>query len=111
MRGDAGGLTVLDECGGYRPRVATLVGAQATGVLAVESERADGALDGGAIDIDAGSVDEAEEAVPPRKRVADRFAKTSLISKLLATCFKESVEFVEGHAAVLVARFTALVGR
>lgn len=74
VRIDAGELAVFDERGDHRPVVAALVGACEQGVLAVESQRPDGTLDGVVIEIDAAIVEEARQAIPAFKGVADRFA-------------------------------------
>ena len=75
VRIDAGELAVLDERGDHRPVVAAFVGAGEQGVLAVEGERTDGALNGVVVEIDATIVEEARQAIPAFEGVADRFAE------------------------------------
>ena len=84
LRVDAGELAVLDEGGDHRPVVAALVGACEQGVLAVESQRADRALDSVVVEIDATIVEEPDETVPAWKSVADRLAETALGADLPA---------------------------
>ncbi|MBB4615475.1 hypothetical protein GGR37_003771 [Novosphingobium taihuense] len=74
MRVDAGELPVLDECGDQRPVIAAFVGTCEQGVLAVESQRADGAFDGIAVEIDAAIDEEACQPTLAFEGVADRFA-------------------------------------
>jgi hypothetical protein len=59
VRVDAGELAVLDERGDHRPVVAAFVGAGEQGILAVQREGSDRALDGVAVEIDAAIVEEA----------------------------------------------------
>ena len=91
VRVDAGEFAVLDQRGDHRPVVTALVGACEQGVLSIEGERTDGALDGVVVEVDAAIVEEAGQAVPARKRVADRLAETALGADLPAACFKEPV--------------------
>jgi len=111
VRVDAGVLAVFDECGDHRPVVAALVGACEQSIFAVEGERTDGALDGVVVVIDAAIVEEADEAVPARERVADRLAETAFGTDLSAACFEEPVEIVDDRTAALVAGAVTLVSR
>lgn len=110
VRVDASELTVLDERGDHRPVVAALVGASEQGVLAIEGERPNRALDGVVVEIDPAIVEEADKTVSARERVADRLAETALGTDLPTACFKEPVELVDDRTAALVARIAALFG-
>lgn len=64
VRVDASEFAVFDERGDDDPVVAALVGASKQCVLAVQSKRADGALDDVVIEVDADIFEEADGAVP-----------------------------------------------
>lgn len=92
-------------------RGAALVGAGEQGVFAVESQRADGALDCVVVEIDATIVEEACQATPSFEGVADRFAELGLGADLPAACFEEPVEVVDDRTAALVTGVAALFSR
>jgi len=109
VRVDAGEFAVFDERGDHRPVVAALVGACEQGILAVESQRADGALDGIVVEIDTAIIEEVDETVPAWERVADRLAEAALGADLSATGFEEPVQVVDDRTAALVTGVAALV--
>ena len=68
----------FDERGEDRPVLAAAIGAGEERVLAVECERADGALDHVGVDLDTAVVEEARQARPARERVANGFGDRAL---------------------------------
>lgn len=91
--------------------ITALVGACEQSIFEVEGERTDGALDGVVVEIDAAIVEEVDEAVPARERVADRLADTAFGLDLSAACFEEPIEIVDDRTAALVAGAATLVSR
>lgn len=81
VRVDASELAVLDERGDHRP----------------------------VVEIFAAIVKEPGEAVPARRRVADRIVQTALGADLPASCFEEPLEVVDNGAAALVADAATLI--
>lgn len=74
----------------------------------MEDKRTDGALDSVVVEIDTAIVEEADEAVPARERVADRLAETALCADLPTACLEEVMQVVHDRAAELVADVTTL---
>jgi hypothetical protein len=71
-------LAGLDQGGDDGPVLAATVGTGEQGVLAVQRDRADGALDGVGVELDAAVVEEAGEPVPELEGVADRLGEAGL---------------------------------
>lgn len=59
MRVDADEFAVLDEGSDHGPVIAAFVGAGEQGIVAIEGQRPDAALDGIVVEIDTAVVDEA----------------------------------------------------
>jgi hypothetical protein len=108
VRVDVVEFAVFDQRGDHRPVVAAFVGAGEQGVLAIEGERTDGALDSVVVEIDATIVEEADQAVPAWERVADRLAEAALGADLPAACFEEPVQVVDDRPAALITDAAAL---
>jgi hypothetical protein len=49
-------------------------------ILSIEGNRADRAFDDIGVDLDATVVDEADQALPVRQRIADRFGELALLA-------------------------------
>ena len=71
------------------------VGAGEEGVLAVEGDSADRALDDVAVDLDAAVVEEAGESFPARERVADRLGELGLLADQAELLAQPRLEFGE----------------
>jgi hypothetical protein len=89
VRVDSDEFAVLDQRGDHRPVIAALVGACEQSVLAVESERPDGAFDDVVVEINATIVEEARQPNPAIEGVSDCFAELGLGADLAAACFEE----------------------
>ena len=110
VRLDADQLAGLDERGDHGPMLGTAVGAGEQGILAVEGQRTDGALDDVVVDLDAAVVEEQAKALPARQRVADRLGELGLLADELELRAQPRLERVDQRPAALLASRAALLG-
>ena len=111
VRIDVVELAGLDQRGDDRPVLAAAVGAGEERVLAVERDRADGALDGVGVDLDPAVVEEAREALPARERVADRLGELALLADERELGAQPGLELGDERTRSFLADGAALVGR
>ena len=108
---DAVELAGLDQRGDDGPMLGAAVGAGEERVLAVERDRADGAFDHVAVDLDAAVVEEAGQAFPARERVADRLGELGLLADQSELLAQPGFEAGDDRAAPFLAHGAAFVGR
>ena len=70
----------LDERGDDRPVFTATIRTSKQGVLSVQCDRADGALDDVGVDLNASIIEEAREAFPARECIADRLGQLCLLA-------------------------------
>jgi hypothetical protein len=80
VRLDGEQLAGFDQRGDDRPMLGAAVGAGEQSVLAVEGQRADGALDDVIVDFDLAIVEEQRKPSPARQGVADRLGQLGLLA-------------------------------
>ena len=87
-----------------------LVGAGEQGVLAVEGDRADRALDHVGVDLDAAVVEEEAQPAPQLESVADRLGDAGVAGDLGELGVEPGPQVIEDGPAVLVADGLSLLG-
>jgi len=103
-------LHFVDERRDDGPVVTAFIGASEQGVLAVEGQRADRALDGIVVEIDTTIIQEQPEPVPTGERVADRLAKLTFGADLTVAGIKIKAQIVDDHLATIAAGGASVFG-
>ena len=91
--------------------LAAAIGTGEEGVLAIEREWPDRALDGVGIDLDAPVSEEAAQALPTCERVAQRAGDGRLLRDGAELCFEPGLEGVEERLRLLLSGSAPLLGR
>jgi hypothetical protein len=104
-------LQVFDQRGDHAPVDAALVGAGEQGVLAVEGDGTDGALDHVGIDLDPAVVEEDGKPGPELEGVADRFSDTRAAGDLGELGVEPDPQVIDDRPTLILADGLALLGR
>lgn len=100
----------FDERGEDRPVLAAAVGTGEQGILAIERERTNGALDDVGIDLDPSIVDEATEPIPPRQGIADRLGDGALLRDHAELRFEPGFQIIDDRLGALPPGGATLIG-
>ena len=111
LRIDAVEFAGLHERGDDCPVLGAAIGSSKERVLAVQSDRSDGALDHVGVDLDATVVEEATEARPSRECVADGFGEFALLADKAELRLQPRFERIDDRAAFRLADVAALLGQ
>src|SRR3981189_947921 len=79
-------------------------------ILPAERDRADGALDGVVVELDAAVIDEARQALPARQGITDGFSKLAFLADQAEFCAQPRLESVDQGAAFLGSDRSAFLG-
>ena len=99
-----------DQRGDDCPVLAAAIGAGEERVLPVQGDRADGALDGVGVDLEASVVEEAPETVPELQRVPDRLGEARLARQAAELRLEPGPEGLDDGAGPGITRGAAGVG-
>src|SRR6476659_9767069 len=103
-------LRGLQECGDRRPCLPAAIGSGEQSILAGDRLRADRALDGVAVDIEAAVTQEALETLAPDLGIADRFGKSRLAGDTGQFLFPEWPEVGDDRGGSFLTRGAAKIG-
>jgi hypothetical protein len=92
------------------PMLGASVGTREQRVLPVERDRADGALDGVVVELDAAIVDEARQALPARQGIADGRSKLAFLADQAEFCAQPWLDRVGQGTAFQGSDRSALLG-
>ena len=108
---DADELARLDQRGSLRPMLAAAVRASEQGVLAVQGQGPDRALDDVGIDLDPAVVEEQAQAGPAREGVADRIGEFALAADQAELLAQPWLQGFDHWSTSFLTHGTPLVGR
>ena len=110
VRFDGEQLAGFDQRGDDRPVLGAAVGTGEQGVLAIEGERADGALDHVVVDFDPAVIEEQSKPCPARQRVADRLGELGLLADQRQFLAQPWLKRFNQRPAALLPRGPAFLG-
>src|SRR5450432_4066079 len=103
-------LAGLDQGRDGGPMLGASVRAGEQRVLSVERDRADGALDGVVVELDAAVIDKARQAFPARQGITDGLGKFAFLADQAKFCAQPRLERVDQGTAFLGSNRLALLG-
>ena len=103
-------LAGFDQGRDSGPMLGATVGAREQRIFPVERDRADRALDGIVVELDAAIVDEARQAFPTRERIADGLGELALLTDQAEFCAQPLLECIGERLAFLLPDETPLLG-
>src|ERR1700730_14329979 len=103
-------LAGLDQGRDDGPMLGASVGTGEQGVLPVERDRADGALDGVVVELDAAVINEARQSLPARQGIADCFSKLAFLADSAELCAPPRFERVDQGTAFRGSDRSAVLG-
>ena len=100
----------LDQCCDGGPVLGAAVGASKQCIFSVQRDRADGALDGVIVELDAAIVEEPGEALPSRQGVVDRLGEFALLANQTKFSAQPRLQCVDQRPTFLLPGKATLLG-